>query len=207
QLLLFSLVVLTPIYAFILIKAAPKESVTLIYLQTLFIHFVGIVCIVSLSNDIRLLTGVDVFRFVKLAYLLPITVIALSYLRPFIKAKVWRQPITYQHFICFLVLFIFSYFYLSRTGNNGFVLPFELTLRQSLEDLLYVRPRTKEFLIGFPAFLFSLYLLRNGKQKGAALFLIIGAIGFTSTLNTFLHFHIPVSISVLRSVYSIVFGI
>jgi hypothetical protein len=94
---------------------------------------------------------------------------------------------------------------MSRTGNAGQVSAIELQVRLMLEQLLYVRPRTKEFLIGFPLFILALHMVKS-YPKAYYFLLIPGVIGFLSLVNTFTHLHIPLLISLLRSGYSIVFG-
>src|SRR5699024_5464127 len=101
---------------------------------------------------------------------------------------------------------IVAYYYLSRTGNAGAVSSVELAARQALEKLLYVRPRTKEFLIGFPFYILALYVFQRSIMLGKIL-LIPGVIGFLSLVNTFTHLHIPLYISLLRSLYSLLVGL
>jgi len=94
--------------------------------------------------------------------------------------------------------------YILRTGNFGLpVMELEIKLREALERLLLVRPRLKEFLIGHPALV--LLLASNHKQLRPIL-LSIAVIGQLSLVNTFTHIHTPVLLSLLRSIYGLVFG-
>ena len=111
----------------------------------------------------------------------------------------------YWHLVLFAIVAGIGAFYISRTGNFGPVSNLELTFRQLQEDILYVRPRTKEFLIGFPFFVLALYVMGVNRKWGM-IFLIPGVIGFLSIVNTFTHLHIPIGISLLRTVYSVVLG-
>jgi Family of unknown function (DUF5693) len=91
-----------------------------------------------------------------------------------------------------------------RSDNTGAAFDIELAFRQELENLLYVRPRTKEFLIGFPALLVGI-LLTTRTRYGWWLY-VVGAIGTASAIDTFTHFHAPLLVSILRTVLGIAIG-
>lgn len=95
---------------------------------------------------------------------------------------------------------------LLRSGNEApiGVAQLELLFRERLEDLLAVRPRTKE-LVGLPAFFFFLAYFFRRKQPSIVL-LLIGAVAFTSIVNTFCHLHTPVAISLTRTLLGAALG-
>lgn len=93
---------------------------------------------------------------------------------------------------------------LARTGNSDMVLPYEGELRQLLSDLFGVRPRTKEWLIGYPLLMIAACML--ARRKGGIWLLPIGAIGLCSMVNTFTHLHSPLSISLTRSWTGVLLG-
>jgi hypothetical protein len=81
--------------------------------------------------------------------------------------------------------------------------------------VLPVRPRSKEFLLAFPALFVALAVLHKasydpaqlGKLRGwVALLLMLGVVGLTDVVNTMCHLHTPVMISVIRNVEGIVLG-
>jgi len=113
--------------------------------------------------------------------------------------------VKYWHLLIVTAAAFSFYYYLSRGGNAGAVSEIELWFRDLLERLLYVRPRTKEFLIGLPVFVLSIYLTGRFPKIGHYFF-VIGSIGFLSIINTFSHLHTPLYISLIRSVYSLVLG-
>ncbi len=80
--------------------------------------------------------------------------------------------------------------YLLRTGNSvpELVSSWEIKLREGLEALLKVRPRTKEFLLGHPLMFLLLYF--GYAQKRLPL-LLLGIIGQISVVNTYAHLHTP----------------
>jgi Family of unknown function (DUF5693) len=104
--------------------------------------------------------------------------------------------------------------YLMRSGNFPLipVLTQERALRDAMDLFMGARPRFKEFLFAHPLFVLGLYM-RSQQPKVSTffsdgrLFLWIGLIGQISIVNTFLHFHTPLTESLLRSVHGIWLGI
>jgi hypothetical protein len=98
---------------------------------------------------------------------------------------------------------------LMRTGNEapGAVSDIELRLRALLENLMNVRPRTKEFLIGHPALVLALMLLIQHRRAWLPLAMLLGAIGQVSVVNTFCHLHSPLAVSLLRVAWGAGLGV
>ncbi|MGD2199204.1 DUF5693 family protein [Lysinibacillus fusiformis] len=212
--------VLAPTYA--VIKSAQgstKISKILVqYLKAVAISLIGIVIVIGLLNGNAFMTGFATFKGVKLVYLIPImgvllfTLIEINRLADQNIKKSLSNTVTllnkelkYWHVLLLIVVAGIGLFYISRTGNSGSVSDLELAFRQWLENTLYVRPRTKEFLIGFPFFVLALYVMGINRKWGSIL-LVPGVIGFLSIVNTFTHLHIPVAVSVLRTLYSVSLG-
>ncbi|KAB0441209.1 DUF5693 family protein [Lysinibacillus fusiformis] len=212
--------VLAPTYA--VIKSAQgstKMSKILVqYLKAVAISLIGIVIVIGLLNGNAFMTGFATFKGVKLVYLIPImgvllfTLIEINRLADQNIKKSLSNTVTllnkelkYWHVLLLIVVAGIGLFYISRTGNSGPVSDLELAFRQWLENTLYVRPRTKEFLIGFPFFVLALYVMGINRKWGSIL-LVPGVIGFLSIVNTFTHLHIPVAVSVLRTLYSVSLG-
>ncbi|MEG1311603.1 MAG: DUF5693 family protein [Romboutsia sp.] len=115
------------------------------------------------------------------------------------------KNIKLHHFAIGICTLIVLYIYVNRSGNGGHVSEFELQIRALMEKVLYVRPRTKEFLIGYPA-LFMAYYLHSKNVVNSQYILIVGSIATMSTVNTFTHLHTPFLYSLLRTTYGVVFG-
>lgn len=194
-----------PVLAVLLNKKTDAKGYLLIeYAKAVAVTLVGIWFIVVLLNGNQFLLGIDSFRGVKLVYILPMAFIVLYAIWGNFKFLL-NMNVKYWHMLIFALIAVLGLYYISRTGNTGSVSAIELQVRQALEQILYVRPRTKEFLIGFPLFVVALYVAKRNVK--ASYFLLVPAvIGFLSMVNTFTHLHIPLSISLLRSVYSIIFG-
>lgn len=213
--------VLTPIYAVVHTAKGSNSlvKITVQYMKAVAISAIGMAIVVGLLNGNGFVTGFEQFRGVKLVYIIPIAGVSLfvlmsmynifeaGYKNALLKSvKVVNKEVRYWHLLLLAVVAVIGLFYISRTGNAGSVSNLELVIRQWLEDVLYIRPRTKEFLIGFPMFIVALYAMSINRKWGSIL-LVPGVIGFLSIMNTFTHLHIPLGVSVLRTAYSVVFGL
>lgn len=98
-----------------------------------------------------------------------------------------------------------GYYYLLRSGNSGVAPGPELWLRDLLDQTFYVRPRFKEALLGFPALVVA--LAGRGTELARWAWGAVAAVGTASLVDTFAHFHMPVSLALLRSAYSVVIGL
>lgn len=91
--------------------------------------------------------------------------------------------------------------YLTRSGNFP-LLPagsLESLMRGVLERMLFMRPRTKEFLIGYPAlWLLSVFPLSAFRPAYQVVLWLAVAVGFTTFLNSFSHLHTPFLFVLLR---------
>jgi hypothetical protein len=96
----------------------------------------------------------------------------------------------------------------ARTGNEPGVgvSGVELKFRSLLDRALPVRPRTKEFLLGHPAFIMGLAFWLRGRRKIALPLFVVGVIGQVSILNTFCHIHTPLVLSLIRDLTGLVVG-
>ncbi|WP_435621881.1 DUF5693 family protein [Anoxybacillus eryuanensis] len=207
--------IVTPIYA-----AKPSSvregwrGTFMAYGRAIAISFVGISWIVAMlyGNEYIAYVG-EGFRGVKLVYVVPLVAMVMlvlpsiiqESLLPFIK-RLWKHPITIGHVVVSFFIFALLAYYVLRSGNTGTASALELAARQKLEEWLYVRPRTKEFLLGFPAYMLALFVINKQKKLGAVL-LVVGTIGWLSIMNTFTHLHIPLFISFIRTMYSLGLGL
>ncbi|MBC7345398.1 MAG: hypothetical protein H5U03_08285, partial [Clostridia bacterium] len=119
--------------------------------------------------------------------------------------ELWAGPLSVRSVVIVTVLAAIGYVCLARTGNvTAGVSGIELQMRQVLDAVLGVRPRTKEFLIGHPFMLLTLYL---GYRYRYLPLLLLGSIGQVSLMNTFAHIHTPLTISLARTFNGLWLGI
>ena len=205
--------IMFPTYAMVKgIKEQPrdlKESI-LAFLKICVISFGGVLTIIGCISRTNFAVGVDLFLGVKFATVVPIilVLIYLLYKEHQLDYKYYKglldKKISYGALIAIGLLAVVLYVYVSRTGNTGTATGLERSFRQFLDNVLGVRPRTKEILIAYPVLLALLYYGYKERYIVAVIFAVIGPI---SLVNTYAHIHTPVVISLIRSAYGIIFGI
>ncbi len=86
-----------------------------------------------------------------------------------------------------------------RSGNVAIISSFESRMRDTLENLLIARPRTRETFIGYPSLLLLNFLVsRNYLARYREILRVGVVIGFSSVINSFCHFHTPLLLTLLR---------
>ena len=175
------------------------------------ISYIGAVLMVGLLADILFMLKLDQFIGVKLAHVVPIVAV------PFI-LYIWNEekPLTfvkqllekaldYKWTMLGVLVAVAGVIYLSRTGNSGAELSAaESAMRTFLNDVMGVRPRSKEFLIGYP---FTLLLFWLGASRKNWILTIPAIIGQVSLVNTYAHIHTALIMSMQRSFNGLVLGI
>lgn len=188
------------------------------FLTTTLFSWVGGLAIAGMLNGLPYYVRAETFPGVKLSVFLPIAIVAAYYFLRLTPARQQIQsPITWRTAALGLVTLGALLFMIARTGNDASagVSATELQVRNILDRVLIVRPRTKEFMIGHPALILGIGLLAyaranpsKAERLGAwiTLALMIGAIGQTSVVNTMCHLHTPVVLSLARIAEGVVIG-
>lgn len=181
------------------------KNAVLATLTTTFITLLGAIIITGVLSNTKTLLQIEGVRGIKLLMILPAVLVVLQYLFTGPHKEKFnnylKNPILYWHAAVICLVFGFIAFNLLRSGNTSFVSvsPFERKLRSILDIYLIARPRFKEFLIGYPALMFSVYLGNKGLYRYLWVFLGISAIGQADIIDTFMHFHTPLYVSFLRT--------
>lgn len=192
----------------------PLGTLLVLLLRVFGWSLLGALFIVGLLSESRFLIKADQFTGIKLAHVLPMILVGVFY--AWMAANRWddwlgwmTKPVFWWQAGLALVLLAAVALMVLRTGNEapGAVSGLELKLRSVLEQLLTVRPRTKEFLVGHPALVVALGLLLTGKRNWLPVWMMLAAIGQISLVNTFCHLHSPLMVSVVRTGWSILFGL
>lgn len=113
-----------------------------------------------------------------------------------------RRPVTLGVVATALAVAAIALLYLTRSGNFPLlpVSDVEFLARRYLAEVFTVRPRTKEFLVGYPAVMLGTWLAARGLRPLWGYFLAgLAGVGASSVLNTFAHFHIPARVSLYRT--------
>ncbi|VBB05496.1 Hypothetical protein LUCI_0706 [Lucifera butyrica] len=190
------------------------------------IAMTGGLYVAAILADVRFLLEINIYRGVKLTFIMPLLLAALAYLIRFDLfdkegampgiSGVWRQirrildlPIRIKTVVLFGVLAFVAWVYIGRSGHTaGVPVPaIEIKMRTFLENVLYARPREKEFMIGHPAFLLAVLAYRRSWPRLVHFALVVGAvIGLGSLVETFAHLRTPVWMSFVRGVDGLVTG-
>ena len=191
-----------------------SKSITAFLGITTF-SLVGAFLAAGLVTELTYLVKLDQIQGIRLALLLPLP---LAWLLLFLSEegtlrencrkllKLFDRPLVVGSGILTIFLLVAAYVVLSRSGNeSALISDFELQFRSLLGDLLSVRPRTKELLIGHPLLLLAMYF--GFRNRLGLLTAILGMIGQVSLVNTFFHLHTPLIISLQRTAIGLALGI
>jgi len=173
--------------------------------------------------DVKYFLEMDIFRGVKFAQILPFGIFVLIYLIYFLNKNdessfksvvnttvgVLNKDIKVYYAIVAAVIGVVGYVYISRTGHETNIQPsnIEMITRNFMEYILLARPRTKEFLIAFPAIFVAVYAAGKKSEFFTGLFMLAAAIGTSSVINTFSHIRTPIYLSFARTLIALGFGI
>ncbi|MDR1472450.1 MAG: DUF5693 family protein [Synergistaceae bacterium] len=145
------------------------------------------------------------FSGVKLTLLLP-PLLLMAYdlkgrIHPESLAEIVSRPPLWGELALMALMLLGAAVMTVRSGNVSFVPGWEARFRDILERVMWIRPRTKEFLVGYPC-LFIYYAFKNrGWAPNYREVLRIGAsLAYSSAINTFTHFHTLLPLTVVRVV-------
>jgi hypothetical protein len=116
----------------------------------------------------------------------------------------FREPLRLDKSVLFILAAGMLLIALSlRNGPFGSL---EARLRETLDSFLLVRPRTRELLLGYPALGVLLVAGRRLPAWFRSFLLLAVSVGVISSLNSFLHFHSFLAISLLRTLWGVLLG-
>jgi hypothetical protein len=179
------------------------------------VTLLGALVVVGVMSSPLTMEEIERFRGVRLVLALPPLIALCLYLfdrrfnsgieRP---SDVFTAPVRVYQLFAGLVIVAAGALLLARSGNQSDIAPshLELLLRHQLSVVLSVRPRFKEFLIGFPA-LMILPALTIAHRRIVGWLLALGAgVGIGDVIDTYSHLHTPLTISLMRTFNGLVIG-
>jgi hypothetical protein len=176
----------------------------------------GALVVVGLVSTPLLMEEIDRFAGVKAVIVVPPLLAFALYVYtrrfgndpPSLQASA-LAPIRVYQLTILALLAAGAVVYIARSGNQSDISPsaFELALRSNLTALLGVRPRFKEFMIGFPLMMLLPALRLEHKRLTGWIFAIGIAIGTSDVVDTFSHLHTPLVASLLRVFNGLVIGV
>jgi hypothetical protein len=178
--------------------------------------------VIASMCDVRYTMSLVNFNLVIQAFIIPLIVFNINFIFiPQGQCPVYKRIINYvknkgiKKFMFSNLIYIFAYFifisiYLLRSGNFNIlpVFPAEIEARKFLELIMSARPRTKEFIIGYPSLFAFLYLYPKKVSYKLLSFLgTLSTIVGISIINSFCHGHTPVLTSLSRTFNGLFLGI
>ncbi|MEO6834298.1 MAG: DUF5693 family protein [Candidatus Tumulicola sp.] len=180
------------------------------------VALLGALVVVGVMSSPLAMEEIERFRGVKLVLVLPPLIALILYVfdrrygsgveRP---KDVFLSPVLTYQLLAGVVIVAAAALLVMRSGNDSDISPsqLELTLRHVLTNVLSVRPRFKEFLVGFPCMMLVPALIAAHRRAiGWLLALGIG-VGLGDVIDTFSHLHTPLTVSLLRIFNGLVVGI
>lgn len=216
-------------------KTPPRQGASLVRIITdggtglvitVLLSLVGGFYVGALLGDVRFLLEMEIFRGVKLTFVAPLILITFVYLARYnlfetnsseSPKSIWQQltrildyPVYVKSLLVLAVAAIGAWVFVGRSGHTaGVPVPaIELKFRAWLERLMYARPRSKEFMIGHPAFfLMVMALYRQWPRSLHYILVVIATIGQGSLVETFAHIRTPIYMSFIRGLDGMAAGI
>ncbi|MDR1651793.1 MAG: DUF5693 family protein [Synergistaceae bacterium] len=172
-------------------------------LAGLFIVLAGGFAIAAFYGTSAAMLRLTPFSGVKLTLLLPPVLILANDLKQRIHPEsmldiITRPPLWGELMLaCFILAG--ALILTVRSDNASFVPGWEIRFRDLLERILWVRPRTKEFLVGYPCLIIYYVMERRGwMEHYREIFRLGASAAFASAVNSFCHFHTILPLTVVR---------
>ena len=174
--------------------------------------------VAALLSKWEFMLALSMFLGVKPAHIIPVALVALwvtfdqrppgGWRAAAREVAVWfRQPLRIGAAVGVLVGAAAAVLVLARTGNVNLPLSgVEQQLRTTLESVLVARPRTKEFLLGYPALVLAGVAAGLGWKRATLVFAAAGALGTVGLVNSFSHIHTPLIYTVWRTGNALALG-
>ncbi|MDN5331892.1 MAG: hypothetical protein PWP45_1117 [Tepidanaerobacteraceae bacterium] len=195
-------------------KGFSRFKATIKMLEMTAFSLVGALIMSGVLSDTSFMLKIEQFSGVKAAYSIPVLLTVLAFfvlhgegtLKERIN-KLLDHPVLVKYLLLALLFAGIGLIYITRTGNDAAVgvSAIELKFRALLDQVMGIRPRTKEFLIGHPL-MFALFCWGYNDNRYLPV-LALASIGQVSMVNTFAHIHTPFVVSLIRSVNGLILGI
>ncbi len=194
----------------------------IILIGSVAISLAGAVFVDSMLADVKYMLETDIFRGVKFAQIIPFGIFMIMFMIYFMDkedgsaksvinttVRFLNKEIKIYYGIIAGAIGAAAYIYISRTGHETIIQPssIEMISRNFMEYMLIARPRTKEFLIAFPAIFAAVFAASKRSELFTGIFMLAGAMGTSSVINTFSHIRTPIYLSFARTVIALGFGI
>ena len=174
-------------------------------------------------SDVSYFLEFEIFRGIKLTFILPLILVAVAFLQRFnvvdevrknvpatqqIK-EILDKSISVKVFLALMIVMGAFVILIARSGHTSGmpVSGFEIKIRAMLEQIFYARPRSKEIFFGHPAFMLAFAAFLKKFPKMICFMLVMAAtIGQSSMVETFAHMRTPILMSFMRGIDGLIPG-
>ena len=180
------------------------------------VALLGALVVVGVMSSPLTMEEIEPFRGIKLVLdLPPLIALAIYLFKPAFNAGIERPrdvflaPVRAYQLALGIAIVAAGALLVMRSGNQSDIAPshLELWLRSTLTTVLSVRPRFKEFLLGYP-FMMLLPALTVAHRRVVGWLLVLGiGVGIGDIVDTFSHLHTPIAISLFRIFNGLVIGV
>lgn len=179
------------------------------------VAFAGALVVIGLLSTPLTMEEIDRFLGVKAVLVLPpLAILALYWGTSTFGGRLTNvreslnSPVRIIQLGVLAVLGIAALLVVVRSGNQPDITPsaLELALRTKLTAILSVRPRFKEFVIGWPFLMLLSTLTRADRRAWGWLFALAVGVGLSDVLDTFSHLHTPLAVSIIRVILGAMLG-
>lgn len=197
---------IAPCFAITVVMAfikAMKDKLSSVLLTVLSVALTAFLLSLCGFVQASLLSGLDyylnslIFRGIKLSLIIPIVYSFAAYGFMFMENRgKWVEKtvgfLNKEIKVYWVVIGVgalgVALIYLIRSGNVTSISPIEALMRNSIAEKMAARPRTKEFLIGWPSLVLMVYYIKNSNIKLIRWgFAVASSILFASAVNSFCH--------------------
>ena len=206
-----------------LVKGSDIRKGMVLLIISALIAAIGGLYIGAILSSSKYVLKLDTFRGVKLSFLLPLVVWGFAYVikvgfysdnkgepLPLLEQckLFFEEKVTVKYVAIVGVVLGALALIVMRSGNTmtSSASSLELMFRSFLEKYLVARPRTKE-LIAFPILFLIPYLAKFKNKEFVFLAMGVGMIGIENIINSFCHIRMPIFITSLSTIYSLIFAI
>lgn len=192
-------------------------------LMTGIMSMTGAAYLSGALSDVSYFLEFEIFRGIKLTFILPLILVAVAFLQRFNVVDEVRKnvPATQQIkelldksisvkvFLALMIVMGAFVVLIARSGHTSGmpVSGLEIKIRALLEQIFYARPRSKEIFFGHPAFMLAFAAFLKKFPKMICFVLVMaGTIGQSSMVETFAHMRTPIFMSFMRGIDGLIPG-
>lgn len=179
---------------------------------------IGAVGMGTMLSGIGYYVNNEIFRGIKLSLMVPVFYTAVVFYFMFIKnersgmmkdiKKLLYSDIKVYWVILGGIVLAAGVYYIIRSGNVNEISSLEQAMRNAITEIFPARPRTKEFLIGYPALVLFVYYMKYTDVKIVKWLLAVGSsILAASVTNSFCHVFTNFTVIVMRTFNALLLGV